>query len=186
MSRIDATSRASRPVDRTDPACAGCAAGSSRREFLLQGASAVGALLAGLGITADAAAMLPVREGEGGRSKGTELRFPIPADDGVTIDRRNELILVRWQDAVYAFALSCPHQRTMLKWRESDQRFQCPKHKSKYRPDGVFISGRATRGMDRYALRLAGDGLVVETGAALHQDENETAWNAAAVRLPGP
>jgi Rieske Fe-S protein len=84
---------------------------------------------------------------------------------------------------VYAFALSCPHQRTMPKWRESDQRFQCPEHKSKYRPDGVFISGRATRRMDRYALRLADDGLVVDMGAVILQGENEPAWNAAAVQL---
>jgi Rieske Fe-S protein len=124
--------------------------------------------------------------GEGRHTGDTELTFPLPAADGVTVDRRNELILVRWDSEVFAFALSCPHQRTMLKWRESDQRFQCPKHKSKYRPDGVFLSGRATRGMDRYALRLEGDGLHVDTRVAIHQDENEPAWNAAAVRLPSP
>ncbi len=40
--------------------------------------------------------------------------------------------------------------------------------------------------MDRYALRIADGGLVVDTGAAIHQDEDEPASNAAAVRLPAP
>ena len=58
---------------------------------------------------------------------------------------------MRFQGVVYAFNLSCPHQNTALKWQPDDQRFQCPKHKSRYQPDGTFISGRATRGMDRLA-----------------------------------
>jgi Rieske Fe-S protein len=78
------------------------------------------------------------------------------------IDKANQVILVRWQNAVYAFALSCPHQNQALRWDAKETRFQCPKHKSKYQPDGTFISGRATRAMDRYAVRHEGDTIVVE------------------------
>ena len=91
--------------------------------------------------------------------------------------------MVRHQGRAYAFSLSCPHQRTMLKWRADDARFQCPKHKSKYQPDGTFISGRATRGMDRHAIRLQGRELIVDRAVVYRQDKNPAAWKAAFVSL---
>jgi Rieske Fe-S protein len=127
---------------------------------------------------------LLIRFGAGRKTSAGELTFPVPPADGALIDRRNEVIVVRCQARAFAFALSCPHQRTMLKWRESEQRFQCPRHKSMYRPDGAFVSGRATRGMDRLPVRLAGGDIVLDTTAAIRQDEDETAWNAAEIRLP--
>jgi nitrite reductase/ring-hydroxylating ferredoxin subunit len=109
--------------------------------------------------------------------------YPVPGEDGVSIDRGNEIVLVRWEGAVYAFALSCPHQRTMLRWIEKEHRFQCPKHKSKYEPDGAFISGRATRGMDRYPLSRERDSIHVTTSASIHEDEDAAAWAKAVVHL---
>ena len=67
----------------------------------------------------------------------------MPAADGVTIDRDAQVILVRFQQKVYAFNLACPHENTALRWRERDVRFQCPRHESQYQPDGTFI--RAAR-----------------------------------------
>jgi Rieske Fe-S protein len=126
---------------------------------------------------------MPIRWSAGSRERDRMVRFPLPDADGAQIDRDNELILVRWQQSIYAFALSCPHQRTMLKWIAKDARFQCPKHKSKYQPDGVFISGRATRGMDRYPVRIAGTSVIVDTSALIRQDEDEAGWSAAMARL---
>jgi Rieske Fe-S protein len=93
------------------------------------------------------------------------------------------VILVRYQGAAYAFNLSCPHQHTALRWLAAEGRFQCPKHKSRYRPDGVFISGRATRGMDRFAIRLDGAQLAVDADTLLRQDEARERWEAAVARL---
>lgn len=109
--------------------------------------------------------------------------YPVPAQDGAHIDRDNEVILVRWQGAIYAFALSCPHQHTALRWIENDSRFQCPRHKSKYQPDGTFISGRATRGMDRFALQRTGDTIVVDLKTMHKQDKDPAGWNAAVIRI---
>jgi nitrite reductase/ring-hydroxylating ferredoxin subunit len=109
--------------------------------------------------------------------------YPIPAADGARIDRDAEVILVRWRGAVYAFALACPHQNTVLRWQPAESRFQCPKHKSKYRPDGSFIEGRATRGMDRYAIRREGGTVVVDLRTLHEQDEDAAGWAAAVVRL---
>ena len=62
-------------------------------------------------------------------------------------------------------------------------RFQCPKHKSKYQPDGEFISGRATRGMDRFSIRRAGETVVVDLAVLHKQDTDAAGWNAALVTL---
>ena len=64
-----------------------------------------------------------------------------------------------------------------------ENRFQCPKHKSRYQPDGTFISGRATRGMDRFAVRQEKGEIVVDTTRVYHEDEDRAGWTAAAMRV---
>jgi len=166
------------PNDEIHDPCAGC---TGRRDFLREAAGIAVALLVGLGAgreqaEAQALGVAPVRALAFGEQKAT---YPVPAADGVTIDREREVIVVRWQGKAYAFALSCPHQRTMLRWQEGDGRFQCPKHHSRYRPDGTFISGRATRGMDRYPVLLEGGKLVVDLARPIRQDRDRAAWTAA-------
>lgn len=159
----------------------GCDSMSSRRDFVRNSLGLAIGALATLGLRHDAAGM--TFRFVAGQSVADRVMFRVPDQDGVTIDRSNQVILVRWQGAVYAFALSCPHQNTALRWKENAAQFQCPKHKSKYSPDGVFQSGRATRGMDRYAIMRDGDSLAVDTGSLYRQDEDEAAWNAAFVQL---
>jgi len=85
---------------------------------------------------------------------------------------------------MYAFNLSCPHQHTALRWDDADHRFQCPKHHSKYQPDGEFISGRATRNMDRFTIRRdAGNNIVVDVDAMLRSDQDLAAWTAATLKV---
>jgi nitrite reductase/ring-hydroxylating ferredoxin subunit len=166
-------------------ACAACLKAdvdSTRREFVRNSVAAVAALIGAGAIAPAHLAGLPVHFGES-RTGGTALTYPLPSSDGVTVDRDNELILVRWQERLYAFALSCPHQRSMLKWRDQERRFQCTKHKSKYTPEGTFISGRATRGMDRYPLRVEGGTVHVDTTRRIEQDTDSAAWNAASADL---
>jgi len=80
-----------------------------------------------------------------------------------------------------AFNLACPHENTALKWREGDKRFQCPKHDSKYTPEGVFTDGRATRNMDRLAIRRQGVQVIVGLDRLFKSDQNSTEWAAAVV-----
>ena len=159
---------------------------ASRREFFRDAAIAIAGIAATLGFARTAGA-LPEHFVVGStrplQRVGDELSYPIPAADGAQIDRDQQVIVVRWQDAVYAFNLSCPHQHTALRWDDIDHRFQCPKHHSQYQPNGVFITGRATRGMDRFNVRRDGNKVIVDVNAMHKQDEDPSGWNAAVVKL---
>lgn len=164
--------------------CAECPL-ADRRSFLRDSFVALAAIAASLGIpaTANAWSALPVGTARALRRDGSLRSYTLPAVDGAQIDRDNQVILVRWKEAAYAFNLSCPHQNTALRWDGSDQRFHCPKHHSVYEPDGQFVEGRATRGMDRMAIRREGNNLVVDLETLFQQDVNPAAWAAAVVHL---
>ena len=172
-------SKPSSPAD----GCAGCTLGS-RREFLVDALRASAAALMAIGLAPNGAEAMPLRWISALASKGEEKTYPVPATDGVQIDKDNEVILVRYAGAAYAFALSCPHQNTALRWLGDDSRFQCPKHKSKYQPDGTFMSGKATRNMDRYAVSKKGKLIVVDLGVLIRSDKEPERWAGARLTLP--
>jgi Rieske Fe-S protein len=118
-----------------------------------------------------------------GTTSGQERTYPVPAADGVSIDRVEQVILVRSQNRAFAFALSCPHQNAAVRWVENDHRFQCTKHDSKYQPDGTYTSGRATRNMDRFPIRRDGASLVVSLDRVFHSDVDTAGWAASAATL---
>ena len=121
--------------------------------------------------------LAPTRVGEDARS------YPVPLEDGVHIDKDAEVIVVRWEGTLYAFALSCPHQHTALRWDDKAKHFRCPKHKSEYQPTGQFIKGRATRGMDRLPIRQEGTQIVVTVSAPIRQDKDAKGWESAVLRV---
>ena len=163
--------------------CTSCPLVSTRREFLASAIIAAAAAMATLGVARSAFAEGVVSRAHTLRAVGALHSYAIPEADGVHIDHDNDVILVRWEHQVYAFNLSCPHQNSALRWNESDHRFQCPKHKSKYRPDGQFIEGRATRGMDRLAVRRDGSSIVVDLDRMIKQDVDPAGWSAAVVSV---
>ena len=169
----------SAPIDD----CAGCTL-HNRRDFLLDALRASAAALAAIGLAPAGADAMPLRWISAIAAKGAERTYPVPAADGVQIDKENDVILARSGKSVYAFGLACPHQNTALRWDAGNNRFQCPKHKSKYRPDGTFIEGRATRGMDRYAVRLVGTSVAVDVDKLYQEDTDLAQWQSAVVTLP--
>jgi len=165
-------------------ACDACSL-LARRAFLRDAAFAAAGALIALGAAPAVAAAAPVELISalgGGREDKT---YPIPAADGTQIDKDGEAIITRWQGKVYAFSLSCPHQNTALKWSDGDKQFECPKHHSRFTPDGIYIkdSGRATRGLDRLPIRRDGNNIVVNLDKAYQEDDDEAAWKAAFVSL---
>jgi len=163
--------------------CTDCPLSGDRRAFLKQaGLASMGALIM-VGMPPGlAAATLPAVMTATDR-KGSNPVYPIPVKDGVQIDRENDVILVRWQHEVYAFNLSCPHQNTALRWNEAAGEFQCTKHHSKYQPDGTFISGRATRSMDRFSVARQGEQIVVNVDAMHKNDVDPTGWSSSVIVL---
>jgi nitrite reductase/ring-hydroxylating ferredoxin subunit len=156
-----------------DSACAGCI---QRRDFVRDAACMLLALGIG-GATAPRALAAMQRD----PSRPEERRYPVPATDGVAIDAESSVIVARAGGKVYAFSLACPHQNTALRWDAGDAQFRCPKHKSRYRPDGSFIEGRATRAMDRHAVRRDGTVIVVDLDTLYERDKQPAEWDAAFV-----
>jgi nitrite reductase/ring-hydroxylating ferredoxin subunit len=163
----------------------GCFLPTSRRRFLRDTFLGAASALVAVGMPKAAAFAMPLEFAEANQSVGNTRSYTVPATDGATVDRGNEVIVVRWQDAVYAFALSCPHQNTALKWDDRDHGFQCPKHHSKFQADGSYVegSGRATRNMDRFAIARDGAGVSVDLDRLYQEDTDAAQWAAAVVRL---
>jgi Rieske Fe-S protein len=151
-----------------------------RREFLRAGGCIVVACAA-LGLPSSLAG-LPIAEATGTGS-GNEKRYALPTSDGVNIDRQAQVILVRFQNSVYAFALACPHEHAAVKWLAKDRRFQCSKHDSQYQPNGTYTAGRATRNLDRFALRREDTSVVVDLQHWFESDKNPSGWASAAIQL---
>lgn len=169
--------------------CGGCPlhdafnapAAMERRQFLRAAGLAL-ASLGILGLDARAAGAMPDRALTalaGGAGVRNDRRYPVPGEDGVSIDKDNSVIIARANGKIYAFSLGCPHQNTALRWDVDDHQFVCPKHKSHYRDDGTFINGRATRDMDRLPIRREGAELVVDVDTVYQQDDNPKEWSAA-------
>ena len=153
---------------------------ASRREFLQGGACGM-FTLAALGLAA-ASTTLPVTV-IASSGQGDERTYDLPAADGVTIDRKTQVILVRYSGHVYAMALACPHEQAAVKWVNKDGRFQCTKHDSQYKPDGTYVTGHATRNLDRFPIRLDGGKVVVNTSKVYQSDTPAASWAAAVVTI---
>ena len=171
--------------DHAEDCTGSCSLPASRRQFLRQSFVAAATALVAVGMPGSSAFAMPLDFIEGIRRPGDKLSYPIPAADGAQIDKKNEVILVRWQGAVYAFNLSCPHQNTALKWDEKDKVFNCSKHHSKFKPDGDYIedSGRATRNMDRFAIVRDGATVKVDLDQLYEADKDTAEWAAALVKV---
>jgi nitrite reductase/ring-hydroxylating ferredoxin subunit len=160
--------------------CQGCAI-VARRDFLRTIGSAAATALIALGASPAMAAAAPVEFISAVGGSADEKAYPIPAQDGTQIDKDNDTMITRWQGKVFVYSLACPHQNTALRWYEKDAQFECPKHHSRFTPDGIYIkdSGRATRGLDRFAVRKDANTVVADLDKLYQEDEDEASWKTA-------
>lgn len=175
-------SESNRQAEHDDGGVDACEVTTGRRAFLRDGLMAVAALTAIAGAAAPLHAL--ARDYATGRPgpSGT-VSYDVPAADGATIDKANRLILVRYQGMVHAFSLECPHKGTMVQWQPAQGRFFCPKHKSTFKAEGTRIQGKAPRSLDRYAVRLEGGKIVVDTAVVIESAADAAGWSAAGVRV---
>jgi nitrite reductase/ring-hydroxylating ferredoxin subunit len=163
--------------------CDACPLVTDRRSFLRDMAIAVAGTLAIAGLAPGSAFGGSVRRIAPLAGTREMRRYELPRADGVSIDDESEVILARWQDRVYAFSLLCPHRGTRLTWHADESRVFCPKHEARFRPDGAHDSGRRTRALDRYDLRLDGNAIVVNLDVLHRVDEDPAGWNAAVLSV---
>lgn len=149
----------------------------SRRRFLQGGGCAL-VTLTSLGFAPGVTVPISAASGSGA---GSDRMYPFPAADGVTIDRKAQVILVRVNGKVAAMSLACPHENAVVKWLPKDGRFQCSKHDSQYTPNGTYTSGHATRNLDRFPIRREGGAVIVSVDRVFRSDQNPQAWAAAAI-----
>jgi nitrite reductase/ring-hydroxylating ferredoxin subunit len=141
----------------------------SRRDFLQ--------IVAALGLAA-----LPVLFVDGVEAAGAQ-KYPFPAADSVTIDRKQQVIIVRAQGHVYAFNLSCPHENTALKWLPKDNRFQCPKHQS----TGTSRTARSCRAARRGTWTASPSGAKATTSTSTsHTSSSRTPTGLPGTPRPSP
>ncbi|MGA1308754.1 MAG: ubiquinol-cytochrome c reductase iron-sulfur subunit [Gemmatimonadaceae bacterium] len=156
------------------------ASGPDRRTFLREGLMAVAALTAVAGSSVPLEAMTR-GYAAGAASGGATVTYPIPTTDGATIDRANQVILVRYQGMVHALARECPHKGTMVDWQPAQNRLYCPKHKSTFTANGTRIQGKSPRSMDRHPVKVENGMLVVDTATVIEGDV--ATWATTGVKV---
>ena len=163
--------------------CGACPLLTDRRIFRRSMAALVGAAIVGGAFSPASALARNVGLVAPNGRVGTRARYDTPISDGVSIDEVNEVILARWQGSVYAFSSRCPHRGSRLQWHADESRVFCPKHKARFRADGQHDSGRSTRSLDRYDLRIEGPVVYVDLGTLHRVDQDPDGWNAAVAHV---
>jgi nitrite reductase/ring-hydroxylating ferredoxin subunit len=156
---------------------------SSRRDFLRTTAGCLGGAVTLCSLLPESLSALPVRTIEGADA-GAEQAYPIPATDSVSVDGKKGLLLARTAGKVYAFSMTCPHERAAVRWVAKDNRFACTKHDSKFKPDGTYISGRsAGKALARFPIRRDANQVLVDLDLVFRFDKDRAGWEKAVVAL---
>jgi cytochrome b6-f complex iron-sulfur subunit len=141
--------------------------GITRREFLnyVWGAS-MALFMAATGGAIYAFSLPRFREGEfGGQKTIGRVSEALPAPDSPPVafpDVKVWLANIGPQEAakgqgkegLVALYKVCVHLGCLYAWVDSNQRFECPCHGSKYQLDGSYIEGPAPRDLDRFVVEL--------------------------------
>ncbi|MFN8527758.1 MAG: ubiquinol-cytochrome c reductase iron-sulfur subunit [Anaerolineae bacterium] len=127
-------------------------AAPNRREFLYYIWGASMAMLAGGSGAAIIWFALPrFKEGTfGGVFNIGPDRIPGPNEAPVNIPEGRFWISQTADEKLVVLFGVCTHLGCLPKWSDSNHRFECPCHGSKYQIDGTYIEGPAPRSLDRF------------------------------------
>lgn len=156
---------------------------ANRRRFVRDAAMAVAATFLAPALLSSPALASLIAETRPLKAKGPLLSYSIPGEEAVLVDSDNEVIIARTGRTVRAFSTRCPHKGAKLQWREAESKFFCPKHKARFDSSGDHVSGRRSRNLDRFAIRIQEGNLVVDTDAVLREDGDSTRWRNAFIEL---
>ncbi len=147
----------------------------NRREFLNYAWGAAMALfMAEMGVITYLFAYPRFREGEFGGTFTLDAAI-VPPVGAPPVDRaEGKFWLSHTEGGVKALYKVCTHLGCLYKWVETNDRFECPCHGSKFNADGTYIEGPAPRSLDQFVM------------AAVDADGNEIARSedSSALSLP--
>lgn len=158
---------------RKTAAAATAAASATRREFNLALAVGWGAIAAIGGIAGGAlqSFMAPrvTKEPPSTFRAGKIGDYPVP---GVYTQWMGEGIWIVHLTGgkVVAISTTCTHLGCIPNWLANDQKFKCPCHGSGFTVEGINFEGPAPRPLERYAIRLEGDVLIVDKSQKFRQE----------------
>lgn len=138
----------------------------NRREFLTYAWGAALALLAAEGAIGTYFFMMPrFRAGEfGGKFRLGSASDLSPTD---TLAPKGysagKFWLVHTDEGVKALYMVCTHLGCLYKWSDSNTRFECPCHGSKFTLNGDYIEGPAPRSLDQFEVQVVENGTAVAT-----------------------
>jgi cytochrome b6-f complex iron-sulfur subunit len=67
-------------------------------------------------------------------------------------------------DGPKALYMVCTHLGCLYKWEQSNNRFECPCHGSKFSREGFYIEGPAGRSLDTFLIAVENGEVTVDTG----------------------
>ena len=92
------------------------------------------------------------------------VEYPAAALPKAEVAYKGQPILDGMKAGIVALYQKCPHLGCRVPSCATSQWFECPCHGSQYNQAGEKKAGPAPRGMDRFAIELAGDVVTVNTG----------------------
>lgn len=125
----------------------------NRRELLNYAWAASIALFMGeMGVATYLFALPRFREGEFGGTFTLDAGTVPPLGSAPENKGEAGFWLSNTDEGVLALYKVCTHLGCLYKWVESNTRFECPCHGSKFERDGTYIEGPAPRDLDRFAM----------------------------------
>jgi len=137
--------------------------GMNRREFITYAWAAALGLVTLEGGLATFQFMYPrFKEGEfGGKFiLGSASALP-PTTEPPQANTDGKFWLVNTDEGPKAIYMVCTHLGCLYKWEQSNNRFECPCHGSKFSREGFYIEGPAPRSLDQFIVEVE-EGSTVE------------------------
>jgi cytochrome b6-f complex iron-sulfur subunit len=125
----------------------------NRREFMnyAWGASIL-LFMAQIGVVTYLFALPRFKEGEFGGTFTLDVSSVPPAGAPPADNPDGKFWLARTDEGVTALYKVCTHLGCLYKWVDTNARFECPCHGSKFEDDGTYIEGPAPRSLDQFAM----------------------------------
>ncbi|MDH3730745.1 MAG: ubiquinol-cytochrome c reductase iron-sulfur subunit [Acidimicrobiia bacterium] len=91
-------------------------------------------------------------------------------DDGILYVAAARAYLTKVEGEVVAVSEACPHLNCRVPWCEQAGEFECPCHGSFFNRLGEYRKGPSPRGMDRFAVEIIDDKVIIDTGSLIEGD----------------